>query len=151
MKSKNLPSRILSTTSIEFFSLIPTSPKELMEKGLKFQKALTPNYMAAIECYNKMLQSNPDHIGALNNRGVSLVAQGHHDRALLDFNHILELEANNIMALNNRGSIYLAQGDYTRASTDFNRVLELDPNNANASYNMDLMQKQVNSSCCLIL
>ncbi len=132
-------------------SISSSSIDELFEQGIKLQGASIPNYTGAIEYYNKILTLNPDHIGALINRGLSRVSQGHPEQALLDFNRVLGIEPNNIMALNNRGSIYYTLGDFIKATSDYNRVLEIEPNNTDATYNLKLIDGELNKGCCVIL
>lgn len=147
-----LSNETIQTTINEVLFMYRTVTVEsLLKKAVEFQTAQLPNFIAAVDCYDKILSMQPSHIEALNNRGICFVSQGKSDMALLNFNHVLKIDANNIAGLNNRGALYYSHGRFTEALTDFNRVLEMDATNADALYNIKLLEKEANKGCCVIL
>jgi tetratricopeptide (TPR) repeat protein len=140
-----------STINEVLFMYRTVTVESLLKKAVEFQTSQLPNFIAAVDCYDKILSMQPRHIEAHNNRGICFVSQGKSDMALLDFNRVLEIDANNIAGLNNRGALYYSHGKFTEALTDFNRVLEMDATNADALYNIKLLQKEVHKGCCVIL
>ena len=53
-----------------------------------------------------MIELNPRHVGAYNNRGAAFHMQGKHDKAIKDFTTAIDLEPNFSLAYNNRGAAY---------------------------------------------
>ena len=83
-----------------------TTTKELYKKGINY--ARRGKYQEAIECFDKVLEINPNHAdalfdkaGTLNNMGVALQKQGKYQEAMNYYNKALKIIPNFDIALRN--------------------------------------------------
>ena len=90
----------------------------------------------AIEFYSQVIELNPRHVGAYNNRGAAFHMQGKHDKAITECTKAIDLEPNFSLAYNNRGAAYTEKNEYRRAIKEYNKVIELSPNSAIAYLNL---------------
>ena len=61
----------------------------LMKKGISFLD--NGKYEEALDCFEKLLISNPDNPGIWNKKGVALRSLGRYDEAIESFNKALEI------------------------------------------------------------
>ena len=61
-------------------------------------------YMEAIRCYDKILCVEPDNLGAIIDKGVTLQNLGYHQDAIQMYDKALILKPDNLDALINKGS-----------------------------------------------
>src|SRR5216683_635599 len=81
----------------------------------------------ALTSYNRALAVQPNHAGALNNRGVTLHVLGRFDEALANFDHALVLQADYVDALCNRGNTLHALKRFDEALANYDRAIVLRP------------------------
>lgn len=97
------------------------------------------------------VEQKPKERSALFHDGHTLLGQGKHDAAIIDFEEILKLDPDDIEALNYYGECLKLQGKYEEAVIQFKKVLSLNPNNAFAlgSYGSVLiLQEKYEEAIC---
>ena len=87
----------------------------------------------AVSEYERALDRNPSHVGALNNLGVALARQGRFAPAIRRFEQAVAVAPDNADAHVNLGALLLAQGAREPARRAFRTALELDPGHAGAA------------------
>ncbi len=80
----------------------------------------------ALNDYSKILEIDPDHEGALNNRALVYRDLGKYTEALHDVNVLMRRYPQNNNS-SNRGLIYYKLGQYKNAIADFTKAIELEP------------------------
>jgi tetratricopeptide (TPR) repeat protein len=85
-------------------------------------------YESALQEYNTVIRYNPDHIRALNNRGMVKQKLGDLQGALADYNHAIELDFKNYHIFKNRGTVRFQLEDYAGAVEDCGSALEYEDN-----------------------
>ena len=73
-----------------------------------------------------MQKLKPDFVGAINNKGSALRAQGKLDEAIEEYSKVV-FEATGPKALNNIGNALRAQGKLDEAIRAFSKAIEVDP------------------------
>ena len=63
--------------------------QEIMKKGMSFLE--DGRYEEALDCFEKILASNPDNPDIWNKKGVALRSLGRYDEAIESFNKALEI------------------------------------------------------------
>ena len=63
--------------------------QEIMKKGMSFLE--DGKYEEALDCFEKILVSNPDNPDIWNKKGVTLRSLGRYDEAIESFNKALEI------------------------------------------------------------
>ena len=63
--------------------------QEIMKKGVRFLE--DGRYEDALDCFEKILVSNPDNPDIWNKKGVALRSLGRYDEAIEAFNKALEI------------------------------------------------------------
>lgn len=105
----------------------------LFKEGVKsYQEG---NFELAITYFDRVLEIDTNHVGALNNKGSILSQQGRHEDAISYFDKVLEINPEQAGALNNKGLALNQQGKLKQAISYFDKVLEQDPENINALNN----------------
>ncbi len=107
-----------------------TDEDSLMEKGIKAVN--DSRYKEAITYFDKILESDPENVQALINKGTTLGFLKKHSDAIYYFDKVLEIEPNNISALYNKGTTLSYLKKYDDALYYFEKVLEIDPENKEA-------------------
>jgi tetratricopeptide (TPR) repeat protein len=106
-------------------------PETVYQRGLSL--AAIGKADSAIEDYNKALELDPTHIGALVQRGIVLSQRrGEYGRAIADFTNALQLDANDVEALTGRGDAFSRIGSSQLAFADLDRAVSLSPDNPRA-------------------
>ena len=85
-------------------------------------------YESALKEYNTAIRYNPDHLRALNNRGIVKQQLGDLQGALADYNHAIELNFKNYHIFKNRGTVRFQLEDYAGAVEDCGSALEYEDN-----------------------
>ena len=70
--------------------------QEIMKKGMSFLE--TGKYEEALDCFEKLLASNPDNPDIWNKKGVALRSLGRYDEAIESFNKALEISPRDLDA-----------------------------------------------------
>ncbi len=110
-----------------------TDEDSLMEKGIKAVN--DSRYKEAITYFDKVLESDPENVQALINKGTTLGFLKKHSDAIYYFDKVLEIEPNKISALYSKGTALSNLEEYVEALYYFDKVLEIEPNNISALYN----------------
>jgi len=110
-----------------------TDEDSLMEKGIKAVN--DSRYKEAITYFDKILESDPENVQALINKGTTLGFLKKHSDAIYYFDKVLEIEPNKISALYSKGTALSSLEEYNEALYYFDKVLEIEPNNISALFN----------------
>lgn len=123
---------------------LPPKSEQIIEEGLsdeeielKIKKSKTEEYFnlafntsnpsIQIELYKKVLEIEPNNIGALNNIGVAYNNLDQVDNALNVLNSAIEIDQNFYQAFANRANSYNLIGELNNALKDANKAIEIDP------------------------
>ncbi|MDE6740863.1 MAG: tetratricopeptide repeat protein, partial [Muribaculaceae bacterium] len=122
-------------------------PADLLARGVAY--SMLKNYKAAIEDFDRILDTNPDFTIAYISRGVARYEDARlledqrlamHEIAMAaaDFDSATRLDPRLIHAWFNKGYILYNQRDYSQAAECFTKAIELDPDFGAAYYNRGL-------------
>lgn len=92
----------------------------------------------ALELYDEVLDSHPDHLGARNNRAVALYRSGRADEALDALGTLAREHPTHADAHNNLAALSLDRGLWSDAAGHARRALATAPGHANAWLNLGL-------------
>lgn len=106
--------------------------KEIFNKGIILRK--TGNPRESILYFNKVLESNPDHLEALLNKGHALGRLGKYHDAIFCYECVLKIEKKNALGLINIGLCYHYLRDYDKAIANYDLILEAYPKHSNVLY-----------------
>jgi len=111
------------------------------EADLLFKKAVDShqlgNYNQAISYYDQVLEIDPNHLDALNNKGAVLLKLWRFEQAIPYFDKVLEIDPNNVSALINKGLYTLNTKCCFKALPYFAKALEIDPDYDIAKLELD--------------
>jgi len=106
---------------------------------LLFQKGVESFQLGELETslsyFDRVLELEPNHVKALNNKGGILSALGNHEDSLPYFDKVLQIEPDYVDALANKGSALGSLEEFDEAMKYLDRVLEIEPNHVNALNN----------------
>lgn len=109
----------------------PGNTEALMTRGLICdRKGL---FDKAVECFDAILESHPDHVRALYSKGVSLYSMKKHGPARFFCQSALLREPDNIMALCTMVWLLDHESEYEEALKYCDRVLDLNPRSVYAT------------------
>jgi predicted O-linked N-acetylglucosamine transferase (SPINDLY family) len=109
-----------------------------LERALGFHEA---GQLAQAEgLYREILQSDPQHPGALHLLGMVAHQSGRHDIAIEFISRAIAIRGSQGVFHNNLGEAYRALGRTAEAQACYERALALDPALAAAHYNLGLVQ-----------
>ena len=93
--------------------------------------------MGALADFDRVLEIDPEHAEAYNNRGNIKGMMGDHAGALADFDRVLKInpQVRDAVMFSNRGNAKINMGDYEGALVDLDRAVEIDPQYAPAYNN----------------
>jgi len=91
----------------------------------------------ALTYFDRVLETDPNHIKALINKGIALAQIGKPEEALTYFDRVLETDPNHIKALNNKGGVLTLQGKFYEATFYFSKVLKINPEHEDAKIRLD--------------
>ena len=106
---------ILILISFTLLTIYPTAysqtdEESLLQKGIN--AVLDSQFEEAIIYFDKILESDPQNVKALQNKGVALVNLERHSEAIYHFDKVLEIDPNNTDALNNNGAVFINLAEY---------------------------------------
>lgn len=99
--------------------------------------------VAALVNFDKALVLRPDHVGALNNRGIILQELGRFAEALACFDRILALQPGDRDALNNRAMTLQRMGRLEEALAGYDDALAVAPDYLQALNNRGVLLKDM--------
>ena len=82
-------------------------------------------YEIAIECYNKVIEENPNNIKACFYRGKSLYLSKKHKEAIKDFDRVIQADPRNLVACALRGDCWREEKKYDKALFDSCKALSI--------------------------
>jgi len=86
-------------------------------------------YLAAVECYDKVVQLKPDEYLAWFKRGISLDNLKRYSAAVESYDRVLALQADDYLAWFKRGRAMESLGHSDEAIASYDKVIELQPDN----------------------
>jgi len=92
-------------------------------------------YSIELECFDKIIESNPNDANALNNKGIALANLGKNEEAIQCCDKALEIEPKNAYALYNKGAALANLGKNEEAIQWYDKVLEIEPEDADVLNN----------------
>ncbi len=95
-------------------------------------------YDAAIECYDKAIEIDPNDADVWNNKGLALNSLGKYDEAITSYDKAIEIDPNDADVWNNKGLALNSLGKYDEAITSYDKAIEIDPNDADVWNNKGL-------------
>jgi YVTN family beta-propeller protein len=98
----------------------------------KFEDESIRNYKEAIECYDKVIENDPNYYPVWNNKGNVFNYQGKFQEAIRSYGRVLENDPDNFIALYNKGLALRNLGKYEEAEECYDKVIENDPKNIEA-------------------
>jgi len=115
------------------------------EIDLLFKKGLDSynlgNHNQAISYFDQVLEIDPNHLGALNNKGAVLLKLWRLEQAIPYFDKVLEIDPNNVSALINKGLYTINSGSGWKSGREalpyFAKALEIDPDYDIAKLELD--------------
>jgi tetratricopeptide (TPR) repeat protein len=113
----------------------PSTPETSPAQDLVNKADAAKDASEKLGYYNKALELDAQHIGALTKRAGLYYSQGEYDKALQDYDKIISLKSDNAEIFNARGNVHLAKGEYDLALDDFNKAISLDANSVNSYVN----------------
>jgi tetratricopeptide (TPR) repeat protein len=119
---------VLSDKSVK---LEPDNPISYLYKGHAFNEL--KKYEEAIQCYDKILEIDPNNVDAFNKRKI---AQEQLDKQLFE-------QKKSIDNWLNQGDNFFTQGKYNEAIECYYKALEIDPNNKVAQNDIKLANERL--------
>jgi tetratricopeptide (TPR) repeat protein len=104
-----------------------------------YLKDNTRRYQAAMDCYDRAIQLNPNLSEAYYNRALLKEIIGDTQGAITDYTDVIKRDKGDDRPLNNRGLLKQAEGDLNSAIEDFNGAIAVNPNAYNAYANRGLV------------
>src|SRR6476660_1057256 len=99
------------------------SLKEFILKGNEHY--YNKEYNEAIEYYDKALEIDPKHVGALNNTGKVLDNLGKYNEAIVYYDKALQIDPKYADALNSKGNVLGKLGKYNEAIEYYDKALQI--------------------------
>ncbi|RCV64745.1 Tetratricopeptide (TPR) repeat [Methanophagales archaeon] len=102
MKTKAVLIVMVALIGIGIFAPIVSAEtaEEWNTKGIGF--AMSGEYEKAIECFDKVIELDPNYTYAYSNRGIAYKNLKEYERAIEDYNKAIELDPNYANAFSNR-------------------------------------------------
>ena len=113
----------------------------LFDKGLELM--MNYKFEESISYFDKILEIDPNHVGALNNKAVALDKLGKFEEAISLYDKLIEINPNDVNVLYNIGAILYSNEKSYEAISYLAKAVEIEPNNDNAK---NLLSDAVNSS-----
>jgi tetratricopeptide (TPR) repeat protein len=104
--------------------------KELLLKGNEYY--YKKDHEKALECYNKVLEIDPNLANAWGNKGIALGELERYNEAIECYNKVLEIDPKDDRAWYNKGLALRNLKKYNEAIECYDKALEIDPKKANA-------------------
>lgn len=90
----------------------------------------------AIEAYQQVLGTNPDHAEAHYNLGFLFQQQDQHQKAIEHFQRVTQLTPTDAEAYFNLGVLLVTQNQLDQAEEAYNKAIELQPNSREGQFNV---------------
>lgn len=90
----------------------------------------------AVDTYLKVLDSNPNHIGALNNLADTYETVGEYKKAHELFTYLTQIEPTEALSHFNLGNFFLRQNQHIEAAKCYETAIKRDENFVDAYYNI---------------
>ncbi|MDQ3853877.1 MAG: tetratricopeptide repeat protein [Thermoproteota archaeon] len=90
-----------------------------------------------MEYYDRVLAIDPNHVGALNNKGIALFHLGRIEEAISYSDRALAIHPNLLDALTNKANALLNLGRYEEAIEHYDRALAIDSDATKISGKVD--------------
>jgi tetratricopeptide (TPR) repeat protein len=119
-----IPKVVIKETDIERRLVID----DLNQKGVELRKQ--GRYDEAVDCFDRILEIDPDSMAANNNKGVALRTMGRYQDAEPYLAKVVGLDASNAGAWFNLGFVQFKLGKFTEANEALDNVIELSPTHA---------------------
>lgn len=116
------------------YEAVYTKARVLMDMN-QHEEAVTFHDLAVLQ--------RPDNQWAYLNRGNSLAALGHFERALADFTKVTELDPENVMGFCNIANVLRELGDLEKALQNYRNALELEPDYVQALCNLGVVLNEL--------
>lgn len=128
---------------VDFSQARETGPVDDLER--RFEQALAAGDLEGMErVLDEILEREPDHLGALIERGNIAFENGDYDRALHFYEASLELDEYCVEAIYNLANIYFRQKKNAVAIRYFLQCIELDPDFPESYYNLGIVYYSLN-------
>ena len=95
-------------------------------------------YALAVDLYQQLLASNPNHTVALNNAGSALLDLGRFTEAEQHYRHALSIDPDFVEAHGNLGSVLRKRGYLAESEASLRRAIKLKPNYLDAHCGLGL-------------
>jgi len=89
------------------------------------------HYYDALECYNRVLEADPNNFGACIGKSNTLYTLKKYKESLAWYNRVLEVDPNDIQVWNRKGTILCFLKKYEESRQCYDKVKELNPNEDN--------------------
>lgn len=99
---------------------------KLLEEGSRHY--LKGNIKKAIDCFQKVLENNPDNTQALFYLSIAYMDLSKYEEAITIINRLIELEPNNALAYKNRALIKYSMNKEKEAMEDYKIFVKLSQN-----------------------
>jgi tetratricopeptide (TPR) repeat protein len=93
----------------------------------------------AISYFDRVLEKDPNHVGALFNKARALVQLNKTDDGMSYVEKVLEIEPNNVDAITYKGDQLISMGRPEEGIIFINKALELQPNHVDALFNKGII------------
>ncbi len=115
--------------------------KVLYDSGLA--KSKLREYEQAIKDYTRVIELNPSHALAYNNRGFAWIHLRNYVGALRDLDKAIHLNPKEAMFYDSRGSLNVKNGEFEKSISDYDKAISLDKNFATAYFNRGVAKKKL--------
>jgi len=129
---------VILITSLVF--LIPSTivfGDEQSTNEVLFEKAIQAikqeDYKGAISIFDTILDSDPNNVGTLINKGAALVELGSYDEAIVSFDKVLQIDQKNEKALKNRNTAFKKIGLIPYSGSEYLAHVQIQVRNAQGS------------------
>lgn len=93
------------------------------------------NFEGAIECWNRLLEIDPNLYEVWDNKGLALLDLHRYEEAVASYDRAIELKADDAQIWNNRGTALANLGNYEEAVVSYDRAIEFKADNAEIWHN----------------
>lgn len=83
----------------------------------------------SLRVWDQILAHSPDHVHALNGRGIAQASLSRFETAAKDFERVLSLDPRFLAARRNRATLYMDMGLVREAAAELRAALQLEPDN----------------------
>ena len=91
-------------------------------------------FSEAVKAYNDYLETNPDHVNTIYNRGRAYEELGEGKKAMADFAKIVEIDPRNISAYLSLAKLAYNEHNYNQVLVHAGKALELNENSAQGHF-----------------